>query len=491
MVSNNNSKYRWGVLIIAFVSILIKLYFINLNQGEYTDGVIQLTLWKSPVVFFPPGYSVLVWLVDLVMNNLLLSGRIVSITASALTIISLFCLARLILKDDRSAFWAAFMLALSPVFCQWSMRVMTDSVFCLFFVLCTHQFFLCLENPNRPAYSFLGWIGLASLLRYQGFFFLPFFFYTIGKKKDNSSQTGIFTILGWILSLVPWFLLAFWIRYRGFGHQEQFLERASQGWLNTLIAYGVMFETYILYWPWAVTYLLFIIGFIGGFLLWRGEQTGKRFLIYSLGAALVFLIVQSAFRSFQYRYLLPLLPLWCILAARGLSFLESKIPNKNLYSTIKFLLVMNLSLMMVSVLYFQRGTFGDLVESARYLREIGRGSRLLSDEAYREGVYNPKMKFWSGRDMEYYPITEPKSGDLVVLHNAYSDFEVEQKRLSEKFKISMINQWKSSTVPLLPDIMIMSIAPNQIPLTSNPECMAFRFFPQTYSTVLLRLEAKK
>ena len=139
----------------------------------------------------------------------------------------------------------------------------------------------------------------------------------------------------------------------------------------------------------------------------------------------------------------------------------------------------------------QRGAFGDLVECAKYLQVIGKGSHLLSDESYRQGVYNPKMKFWSGRDMEYYPVIQPKSGDLLVLHNTYSDFDNEYKRLSEKFTIIVLRRWTSITVPLLPDIMMMSIAPNKIPLTSNPECMAFRFFPQTYSTILLRLDEKK
>jgi hypothetical protein len=225
------------------------------------------------------------------------------------------------------------------------------------------------------------------------------------------------------------------------------------------------------------------------------DQSARRFFHFSWITALAFLLVQSAFLSFQYRYLLPLVPLWCILAARGCSGLVARLPNRQWGRGISFATVLNLVLMSIAILYFQRDTFGDLVQSAKYLNVVYREARVVSDEVYRQGVYNVKMKFWSGREMEYYPQTDLRPGDLVVLHNTYSDIETEINKIREQFKFNVVfNPWQSRegvneyvTLPLLPDIMVF---PDQqvMPLTSNPQCMGFRFVPQRYYSVILYIE---
>lgn len=484
--------------IIILISAAIKLMLIGFNQGEYTDGIIQIQVWQSPVVFFPPGYSALVALCNLFIDDLVLCGRLVSILASLGSLWIFYALAKPFEKGNNEAFWAVLFLALSPIFNRWSLRVMTDSLFCFLFLVCCYSL---LADPKRCPKRLLCWAGLASLVRYQGFFFIPFVLYLIWKK--GMGRLTMKNTLSWFISLLPWFALIAWIAWRGFGHYGQFAERASMGFGMTALLYYAWFEGFILYWPWAVTYGLFVAGIIGMTDYAKPSNHSQFAFNFTVIAIVIFLIVQSAFLSFQYRYFLPLVPLWCLLAARGWMVLLSRLQQQWSQMLAGTLIIGNLLILSAGVVVLQRAAFGDLAASAKALQTVGKGSRVLSDEIYREGVYNVKMEYWSGRELELYHYIEPtqsyvikpQAGDYVVLHNTYSDLEAEQKRLSNRFDIQVLGRWTYHpqeggyvTIPLLPDIMV---TPRKPPQTSNPSCMAFRFLPQRYYSVLLRLDKKE
>jgi hypothetical protein len=482
---SENRGFQWSCL-VALGLFFIKLALISINAGEYTDGIIQLTIWNSPVVFFPPGYSVCVWLLDVFLHDLLLSGRVVSILASCLTIPFFYLLAYRVLKSEKEALWAMVILALSPIFSRWSLRVMTDSLFCLLFVICCYQVLLLYQDSKRSAAQLLVWTGMAVLVRYQGLFFLPFVCGFLWIRRSKEQSPAIRVSLSWLLAIVPWAVLGYWIAVRGFGHHEQFIQRASTGVIDTLIGYFMMLETYIVYWPWTITYSVFLVGIIGMAVSWKKYRA---YLLFTLFAFCVFLLAQTAFRSFQYRYLLPLLPLWCVWSGRGVGVLGENIACKKLRMILSAVLILNLVAMTSGVLLLQRGAFSDLAQAGTYLQTVWKNARVFSNEQYREGVDAPKMRFWSGRNIEFIGNGDLKAGDIVVLHNGYSaDMEADRDRLMQQFDLNVLGKWSSVSVPLLPDIMV---TPNQVPLTSNPECMAFRFRLQPYYSVVILLEDKK
>lgn len=500
-----------AVWFIAAISLGIKLALIRWNGGEYTDGIIQLKLWESPVFFFPPGYTAASRLLAILTGDLLIAGRLVSILASVLVLPVFYHLSLSLLKEERAAVWATLFLALSPIYNRWSLRVMTDSLFLLFFVICCHQFFIVFRDPRRSPVRLLGWAGVASLVRYQGFVFIPLTVYLIWLRKSFAfGESPVQRVLKLGLAFVPWLVLCVWIDLRGFGHAQQILDRATFGFWPTLGGYYAMLESYILYWPWASTYGLTILACVGITALSQGDRKAKGFVAFFAFNAVAFLILQSCFLSFQYRYLLPLVPLWCLAGGKGWAFASDRIRDERLRKACFSLVVLNLVVMSAAVLYFQRAAFADLAESARFLnsakfeRMASSDTRVLSDEVYREGVYNVKMAFWAAADGGIERAILPyrlggqcmaQAGDVVILHKAYSDLKAEKEFLETNFDLKILQSWLSDslwggfvTLPLLPDIMVY---PDAMPLTSNPPCTGFRFVPQYYQSVALSLQEKR
>lgn len=479
---------RWIVWLVAVAVFLLKIPLLDWNQGEYTDGIIQLTLWHSPVVFFPPGYTVCVEVINWFVDDLLLAGRLVSLLASSLALIPLFGLAQIVLRNDRLALLSLIFLALSPIASRWSIRVMTDGLFLLLFLQCMLVFWRAWLDSGRSIYWVVFWAGLASLVRYQGFFFIPSVFLLLWKRR--TFRVTLAAVAGWIVALLPWITLIAWILFRGFGHTEQFTERASYGFALTLLLYFNMFETFLIYWPWAITHSLFVLGIIGWVFLARKEQGTREFAWFALITSLVFLLVQSAFLSFQFRYLLPLLPFWCIAGAAGIGWVWSQLSFQPLRTVLIALVLANLVVMSSAVLLLQRGAFGDLALGAEYFSTRWENARLLSDEIYREGVPVPKATFFSGRDVDWFHLgrEDLSVGDIILVTNVYSDLELVKEVLEQRYTLQVLSRWETQTVPLLPDIMVI---PRMPPMTSNPPAMGLRFTPQRYVTVALRLNEKR
>jgi hypothetical protein len=114
-------------------------------------------------------------------------------------------------------------------------------------------------------------------------FFLPFALYLLWQHRETLwHEKKIRLLVDCSLSILPWLALLGWIGYRGFGHTQQFMERGSYGLWTTVALYYSMFETYLFYWPWAITYGLFVCGIAGIVGLYRGNREDRQFLIFIL-----------------------------------------------------------------------------------------------------------------------------------------------------------------------------------------------------------------
>lgn len=502
-----------AVTVPLLASLVVKLLLIGLNRGEYTDGILQLTLFQHDVSFFPPLYTWTVLALNALGVPLLIAGRLISILASTLTALVLFALAGRLTRDPRLPVWAVWLYLAAPVQNRWALRVMTDPLFSLIFLAAL----VCLVDSvrhsgvraRRALLGTLFWAGLASLTRYHGLIFLPLaaalpwwrsFLLQHDTAADSETRGG----WGWSpLAALPWIALAGWIAIRGFGHGQQFMARASHGLLNTFIAYSVTVEGWLLYLPWVLTYPVALLVLPGFFSSWRGSDVWPVVARLSLLLFGVWLIVQTAFQSFQFRYWLPLLPLFCLLAAQGASVLGDRLGTlkggaafspKRLVAGAAIWGV----LMTAAVWGLQRNTFANLTATAAYAAQLPLDTRIWCDEEYRPGVENPKTMFWSGRS-DILPLRRARKfggdlalrdGDVLLLHpHAYSpgtyvDHQELRKAFGPEFEVERLERWYFVTWPLLPDIMVSP--PGS---TSQPSALAYRHAAQVHWGLALRLHA--
>ena len=497
--NSRRSTIPWQLVAIVTASLAVKLSLIGWNRGEYTDGIIQLHLWDSPVVFFPPLYTILVHLLNLVVGNPLISGRLVSILASSLVPIALFYTARR-LGDEQAGLWAALLWVLSPMQNRWGLRVMTDSLFTLFFTIALLYYIdAVLERRDRSHQALRGmffWTGVATLTRYHGLavfaLTLPLLRWQIKYRKkrepDEPRETGKrFAWPSWLV-LIPWVGLGGWLIYRGFGHFGQFADRASHGLLITGLSYFNHLEGYILYLPWAIGYPLAILPVF--VVIKMKGQWGPWGLVRVLTLFLlaIWLIVQTGFQSFQFRYFLPLLPLFCLLGGYGIRLItRERLFSSTIRTAILFLLIAWPTVLSVLVVGLQRDAFGDITDAAFFVSDQPAEVRVYSNEWYRADVGSVKMSFWSGRAVYgYHPglLDQLRAGDLVALHNVYGQTDREIQILRSRFGTEVVFRSRRLLYPLLPDIMAWPPG-----ATSNPIAMAYRFMPQEYETVVVRLTA--
>ncbi|MFB3895752.1 MAG: ArnT family glycosyltransferase [bacterium] len=502
-----------NLLIIILFTLASRLIFLHWNAGEYTDGVIQMTLFTAAKEnsFYPPLYTWLILLFNYLFHNLEVSAKLVSMVAGTLTVIPVYLIAKR-LFDERVGIFAAILFAVSPELWRWQIRIMTDSLFTLLF-LSSICFIQQLRNVPAEASAQAGpnqikirnlcfaWLftGLATLTRYQGIVLIPpLLIATVWVIKQNKPAFYRVTVYGLLsTAVIPWLILIWWILVRGFGHFGQYAERTSQTWWMSLLSYLTMAETFVLYIPYELTYPIFCFFIYGVIRLIIRKQSKSisletetyapihRFNQLFLYLFIVWLIIHAPFESFQYRYFIPIFPLFIILAAYGIVQFQNSICKRSLgIAAIIFSLLFSLT-----ALYFQRDTFGDIKRAAIALKEsqLPKDTGIYGNEIYRPGMNNLKLAFWSGLPIQRYDTDtreQLKPGDYVVLHNVYGNLISEQSFLQTFYDVKLVYRAEAKTIPLLPDIM------SSPPFTSHPAGMVFKYFPQEFITVIFRIEQK-
>lgn len=238
------SPLSWLIL----VGIVSRLFLLNWYRGEYTDGIIQLGLFENQNTFFPPLYPFLCHLTAKISGDLVVAGRLVSLVASTLVLIPLYHLARR-LFSDRTAIWTGVLYLISAVPNRWALRVMSDSLFTLFFTVSVLAFIMSMQKPlaraipelsakkskefmlhisrtsvRRWLYLLIFFSGLAILTRYQGLALVPLIAVSLYYNYKGYSR---WELIETTIALLPWPVLFYWLMTRGFGHAGQFIDRVA------------------------------------------------------------------------------------------------------------------------------------------------------------------------------------------------------------------------------------------------------------------------
>lgn len=486
--SLNDPLAKWTdktlLLGLFLFNFLLKIVLVKINRAEYTDGILQITLFSQTNRLYPPLFTILAQMIKPLLGNPELAGRFISVLAGSVLVIPVFLYTRRIF-DKTAAFFAGVVYTVSPMALRWSLHAMTDALFAfLFFMAAVMWLRATAEYRNTSSRHLTAatiLAVLATLTRYQGILlappiFLLLIFMAVKKRKLPWKVTA---------SQILWALPIFWIYFYGFRHPEQFMERAGSSWAQTAILILNVFESFLAYSPYFLTWPICFFMIAGIF--YPGGYQKERLLLLGLFLYLVFslLVLQSAFSSFQSRYLLPLLPLAAVFAGRGMAALRLRWKRRPVVFNILFsvTILYGIGFGLLSV-FLQRETFGDIREAAVFLRELPPGSPIYSNETYKD-MGPVKMRFWSQRQIQTYDASlELPSGSIVCFSSAYGGAQAfEQHRLwfLKKYRATLLKSYRAEIVPMLPDVM-------QEPHThQNPLAMTFRYTSQRFITHVYRI----
>ncbi len=476
------------ILLLCLFNLILKLALLPTNRAEYTDGILQLTLFSHSNKLYPPLFTIIALFLKPLFGNAEFAGRFVSAVASTALVLPIFFLARR-LFDKRAAFFAGVVYTISPVALRWSIHAMTDALFALIFFLAAVEYLKALVTLDESSDKHLVWatflVVLATLTRYQGVLLFPpiVFLIIIVCVRRRTIPVKIVAVQ------VLWALPILWMVFYGFRHPAQFAERAGASGWQTILNILNLFESFLAYSPYFLT-LPVCFAFIAGlFYLGWGERNRWIFAALFGYLLIALLLLQSAFSSFQSRYLLLLIPFTSIFAGWGMAALKERWRVRPLlfsvFFTVTVLYGMGFGL---TSIFLQRETFSDLKDAALFLRSLPEDAPIYSNEAYKD-LGPVKMRYWSGRDVRPYEGRQKlPAGAVLCLTSAYGGitaFEQYKIRRLPRYQPELLAAFGARIVPLLPDVM-------QEPGThQNPLALTFRYTPQHFRTeiYLIRKDA--
>ncbi len=485
----------------VFANLLLKLALVPLNGGEYTDGILQLTVFQHNSGLYPPLYGALSSAVATLGLPLEMAGRVVSAIASSLTLIPVFLLTRLLFGSEAARL-AAVLFTCSPLVLRWSIRAMTDS---LFLVLFTTSLYLSvkawtlLRDPEatecpdcRIAISSVV-AALAAFTRYQGVLLVPLLIIVVVVAWRHGRVP-----LRALVGVVPWLGVGWWLWQNSGVHQGQFAGRTAATGIATVGAYWNTAESFVLISPYYFGYPVIALAIVG---VLRGRWRRFTPMPFATAGVLVaggLLGLQAMFGSFQYRYMMPALPLVIAVAGGGGEALYRLSQRRKLawvYRVGMGAAVVYLAIFACAVLVLQRQAFADQKAAAHYVREVAKPTDpIFANEQY--GTFYElgcvKLSFWTGRKVQ--PLLDPKNGTLVnppagawvLVGSHYGGADVQEQMIARLRKQVPLQEvtggaFRSEILPLMDDIMAQPM------LNQNPLGWVVRYVPQRFSTRVFRV----
>lgn len=506
--------FTLGMILINFVW---RLVWLPASQGSYTDGILQIGLFRHGLTFWPPLYTVLAlplaWVPGLGMEG---SARLVSVIAGSLAVVPIDAIGRR-LFGQRAALMAMLAYTVSPMPLRWSMQVMTDATFMALWMASLASLAIAAaaiwpglfdqgdEKGQAEAHNGYKWLMLASLFgalatltRYQGIFLLPLVALTAFRWTQTSGAPKPPRPL--LLLFVPWLIVPAWLLHAGLGpianHIAQISERTTpESTGQTLANYLMLFEQFLLSSPYFITYGIFGFFLFG---LFRTQFATKRLRLAayaSIYLALAILILQSVFQAFQERYLLPLVPLVCIGAGHGLAVWEKKWKEKPARfwalagPALGYALVFS-----ALVALYQGNPFIDMKRAGRLLREAPEDATIYATERYNRDIGAAKLSYWSDHAITPFGKEIPVPGDYIVLSSFYGrtgagggggwrEYQVLKKEVETAYPypVAELGRFAYVSLPLFPDIMEETIT------HTNPLAFIFRYRLQRFESVVYKV----
>ncbi len=488
-------QYNLVLPLLLFVLLVFKY-----RQGAYTDGILQITVFENKAGLYPPLYGALASVVDTLtfqLFSLTDAARMVSFVATASTFALVYSWGTRIVSH-QVGLWGSILLVLSPLVWRWSSQIMTDP---LYMALSTGAMFCLVESwaqlralAQSKAAKWLAyavcWGGLATLARYQGLVLAPLLVLVFGLYVKRFRSIPWWSVAAGLV----WLMVPAWMFYNGFVHQDQFAERSSTNVTATFLAWWNTFESFVLISPYYLGYPIFAAAIAGIFWIkkvarsWYARPAAVLWGTY----AFMLIVLQARFGSFQYRYMMPLLPMVCVLAGIGVRWLYDNYSHRSWLP--KWTLIVSLlylGFFGLSIRFLQGEPYLDQYHAAEFIKvNVPVTAPVYSNERYGNftDLGSVKLSYWTGRPVK--PLLSPdqpmEPGAVLVLGNAYGGNEAVGAMLdalSQRYELQpLISQpFRSQIVPLMDDIMVNPM------FNQNPMGWVMRYVPQHFATNIYRV----
>jgi 4-amino-4-deoxy-L-arabinose transferase-like glycosyltransferase len=185
--------------------------FSRLGKNLVESGVYSFGENYNMGVFFPPGYPLFIAIINLVVNDLFFSAKLVSLISSIITIPVFYLIGREF-YDKEAGLFAAFAYAAHPLSIILGVYGNSDALFFCLFFLAIYMFMILLKKDSLLFYLLIGVVtGLATNTRPEGMFIcmLPFlhWFGLFGRKPSTVMRhlAGTIIMLSFfIIAILPY-----------------------------------------------------------------------------------------------------------------------------------------------------------------------------------------------------------------------------------------------------------------------------------------------
>ncbi len=487
-------------VLFFWISLILHIPFLGLNLGTYTDGILQLRALEYKAGLYPPLYGALSTLIGMLPGcDPEIAGRFISTLAASALVFPLWSICLSLTADQRAARWTAILTMFLPLLFRWSLQTMSDTL-CLFFITCClaalGKVLTLLHDPvpdrvriDKYLAGAMALSVITALTRYQGAMLLiPVALVFLAAWKALRTLP-----LRALLTAFLWTLLPLWMYFNGFSHAGQFSDRASLGLTVTLLAYLNIAESFIMLAPYYFclpVVLLAVVGFFAGPRA-QGKAGASIVWLWILWGAII-LILQTLFLSFQYRYMLPILPIVLVFAGSGAAWLLSRADKLGiaLVTIALFLMVAQTAATLIG----QYQSFGDQKLAMRWIKNnVDQKTAVFGNERYGNflSLGCPKWSYWSGRVIA--PCWTPADaariapGSIVALSSAYGGIQsvaaLRQAVTDRGRRLTLVEMFRSRVIPIFDDVM------SNPTFNQNPMMWIMRYTPQDFDTYLFKVEA--
>ncbi len=473
---------RWVIALFVF-NLVVRLLLLNWNTAEYTDGIYYMTqdILQGK---YPPLYPALIRLLNFIFNDLEFTGKLLSILAGSLSVFPLYLIGKQV-YNQKTGLYAVLLYSVSPMALRWSIRVMSDATFGLFFLLSIWfavRFYRSQQRKDLIWCTFMA--GLSVVTRVNGVLLLPWlvFLYVLYLRKNSLKQLALSLV--WV-GAMPWFLLLAWLLQNEVC-VSIYASNTFAGCGKGLVALGFFlvknftfhFEASV----WAVTAPVALFACFGVYQslhLSENKTDTRNFWLGLCGYLLAaWFAVLSIWHHLSTRHSYGIMPLILLLSGYGIYSIGYHIGRRRLFLASLVGCILFTSVFSAAALYYQRDSFGDIKRAAVYAGNELQGETIFTDEG-------EKTSFWSNCPCQSYSHKEEiQPGQYVILHSFYTDIDREESYLASRFETEIIYQTTSRIRPLLSDLLSGGRG------TGFEEWMPRRFRTQHFRTVVIKLTAK-